>query len=117
MKTGSAKSRSEKSGRSQKKTDKSKESKKSAKFSNKAKSARHSNKAKSARHSNKAISEKMSNKAKSARGTSKSVRKKDKKPKQKNQFIDKEDLATPRLSLSSEQNRANQEKKNELELP
>ena len=38
-KTGSVKSHSEKTGRSRKKTDKSKESKKSAKFSNKAKSA------------------------------------------------------------------------------
>ena len=108
MKTGSAKSHSEKSGRSRKKTDKSKESKQSAKFSNKAKSAK---------HSNRALSEKMSNKAKSARGTTKSAKKKDKKPKQKNQFIDEEYLATPRLSLSSEQNRAIEEKKNALELP
>ena len=108
MKTGSAKSQSQKSGRSIKKTDKSKESKKSAKFSNKAKSAK---------HQNKAISEKMSNKAKSARSKTKSAKKKDKKLKQKNQFIDEEYLATPRLSLSSEQNRAIEEKKNALELP
>ena len=72
MKTGSAKSHSQKSGRSIKKTDKSKESKRSAKFSNKAKSAK---------HSNKALSDKRSNKAKSARGTTKSAKKKNKKQK------------------------------------